>query len=294
MLPPQQLQPYVSGIDRHFGPFRGHPAVARIRELRDSHGFELGAAMRLALSLGEPPGLRERAPLDGPADPLDRRWRTPATRPFLEELRRFAADTRADAFFAAHQALYDSASTRLRRLAGTGLDLGWFEPFFGVSPPGELRIAPMLAMSRAAFGARVQPAGAPPERWIVVQHMRDDSAGVPTYPEEYGPTLAHEVIHPFVDLVGAYADHPGPAEHGERITGGDPDLHPTPDELLPTDARPANPLHGRNAASSVGSASEFQGQTSREVSPLTIIAPVPGDDALWFSTPGAILPYCPD
>lgn len=216
-LPPQQLQPYASEIDRHFGPFRGHPAVARIRELRDSQGFQFDAAIRLALNLGEPPELRERAPLDGPADPLDHRWRTPAARPLVEELRRFAADTRADAFFDAHQALYDSASARLRRLAGTGLDLGWFEPFFGVSPPGELRVAPMLAMSRAAFGARVQPAGAPPERWIVMQHMREDSAGISTFPEEYAALLAHEVIHPFVDLVGAYADSASFARSGPRL-----------------------------------------------------------------------------
>jgi hypothetical protein len=216
-LPPQQLQPYVSEIDRHFGPFRGHPAVARIRELRDSQGFDFDAAIRLALNLGEPPELRERAPLDAPADPLDHRWRTPAARPFVEELRRFAVDTRADAFFDSHQALYDSASARLRRLAETGLDLGWFEPFFGVSPPGELWIAPMPAMSRAAFGARVQPAGAFPERWIVMQHMREDSAGVPTYPEEYAAMLAHEVIHPFVDLVGAYADSAAFARSGPRL-----------------------------------------------------------------------------
>lgn len=216
-LPQQQLQPYVAEIDRHFGPFRDHPAVASVRELRDTQGFDYEGAIRLALSLSEPPELRERVPLDGPAADRDRRWRTPATRRFVEELRRFAEDSRADAFFDAHQALYDSAATRLQRLVDPRLELAWFEPFFGMPAPGELVIAPMLVMSRLLHGMRVEPAGAPAERWIIVQHAVADSAGVPTYPDENVPMLAHEVIHPFVDLVGAYADSAAFARSGSRL-----------------------------------------------------------------------------
>ena len=211
------LQPYVADIDRHFGPYRSHPAVTMARALADSQGFDFDVADRLALHLAPYPDLRPRVALERPgADAHDRAWRTPATARFVEALRRFAVDARADAFFAAHRALHDTLEARMRRAAAERLDLRWFPAYVGVTPPGAIAIAVNPAQSRGARGLRVAPDGAPPERWIVVLAMAPfDSAGVPTYADDFVAwILPHETLHPLVDLVGAYADSTAFARSG--------------------------------------------------------------------------------
>jgi Domain of unknown function (DUF4932) len=205
-----RLQPYSTEIDRHFGPFRKHPAIARVTAVRDSQGLYFDRVTSLAVSVTEPPSLLERVPFDQPPG----RCCTPATARLLTEIRRFAVDSRANDFFAAHRELYDSASARMRRMVERHANLGWFTPFFGTPAGDDFIIVPLLANSGTNFGPRVRPATGRAELYAILAHVTD-SAGFPTYDSSLVATLVHEFNHPFVNpLVDARrADFESSASH---------------------------------------------------------------------------------
>src|SRR5215210_6592868 len=61
-----KLQPYVSEIDRHFGPFREHEAIKRAAEMREKIGIGFDTVMFLAVHMNNPYDLQERVPFDAP------------------------------------------------------------------------------------------------------------------------------------------------------------------------------------------------------------------------------------
>src|SRR5688500_9962428 len=84
-----RFQPYIADIERHFGPLRTHPAIARVAVVRDSNGLYLDRITSLAVSVTDPPALLERIPFDQPSG----RCCTPASAHLLTDIRRFAADS---------------------------------------------------------------------------------------------------------------------------------------------------------------------------------------------------------
>jgi hypothetical protein len=104
---------YDADVQRQFGPFRDHEAVVLARDLHERREVTYSTVMRLAIALGPPPALEPRLPYDSILSNL-----VPGTemQRFVEALRRFAVETRADTFFGAQRARYDSAGRRLRTL----------------------------------------------------------------------------------------------------------------------------------------------------------------------------------
>jgi hypothetical protein len=195
-----RFQPYASDIARHFAPFRSHPAIARVAAVRDSHGLYFDRITSLAVSVTEPPALIERIPFNQPQG----RCCTPAVAQLLTDIRRFAIDSRANDFFAAHRELYDSAAVRMRRVVERHGNLAWFTPFFGAPAAEDFIIVPLLANSGTNFGPAVRPATGRSELYAIVAH-ETDSAGFPTYDSSLVATLVHEFNHPYVNpLVNAH------------------------------------------------------------------------------------------
>ena len=210
------LQPYVSEIDQHFGPHRGHRAVGLARELLES-GVDFSAVMTLAIHTSGFPELEQRVPLDAaegvlaqPGMSAAQRARFAAdVRRFLEAARDFISEVRADEFFSAHQTLYDSAGARMRRLIETHANPGWFDEFFGTPPSGDFIVVPLLATSEVNFGPVLPGIGVEPERYAIISTRNNavDSAGYPTYPPRLVRTLVHELNHSYVnELLAAHAD----------------------------------------------------------------------------------------
>lgn len=217
------LEPYVTDADRHFGPYRDHPAVARARELLEM-GVDYSAVMSIAVHLSDPYTLREKIAFDAPGGVLDRYGMAEPqrseflakVREFLEEARRFVADARARGFLEAHRPLYDAAGARLRRVVREHVDLTWFQRFFGVPPGGNVVVVPLLATSDVNFGPQLTGPGIRSERYAIlgVRNNGVDSLGLPLYEASMVRTLVHEINHSFVnDLLTA---------HGERFSESGP------------------------------------------------------------------------
>src|SRR5579862_1112995 len=95
-----RLPGYTEDIDRHFAPYKEHPAVAAARRLAASNKIGYDAVMSMAISLSAPPELKPLVPFT--ADVPDRRWGVETTETFLPLLRDFYRDSKFAAFSEAH------------------------------------------------------------------------------------------------------------------------------------------------------------------------------------------------
>src|SRR5258708_25993350 len=118
---------YAQAIEAHFASVRNHEAVRLARELRQSNGVSFDAVMILAIHAKDPYSLNERVDFDSPGLALDRRWKVPEARKFLDAARRFVIDSRFRDFVRSHQPLYDLTDGRLRALVAQRASLSWFD-----------------------------------------------------------------------------------------------------------------------------------------------------------------------
>jgi hypothetical protein len=190
------FEQYNADVARHFGPFRDHDAVSLARALRVSHGTGYSGVMSIAIRVSDPPELRERVPFDSVAG-----WPAPISemQRFIEAARRFAEDSRADAFFGAHRALFDSANARLRRPVERAGAFDWVGRFFGVPPDRDFVVVPLLANSETNFGPCMRLQGGRLECYSILGHSRTDSAGFPVYDDGLVATLVHELSHGYAN-----------------------------------------------------------------------------------------------
>jgi Domain of unknown function (DUF4932) len=194
-----RFKEYNADIERHFGPFRNHEAVALARGLHDRHRVFFASVIAIPIRLSDPPALRERVPFDSTG-----RWPGPpdTVRLFVEAARRFAVASQADSFFAAHRTLYDSVNARLRRPMERLADLPWLARFFGVPTDRDFVVVPMLANSGTNFASCMQPPDTRLACYSILGHEKTDSAGFPLYDDGFVGTLIHEAGHGFVNPLG--------------------------------------------------------------------------------------------
>jgi hypothetical protein len=209
---------YDADVRRQFGRFRHHQAVPLARDLHQTREVSYSTVMRLAIALGPPPTLATRLPYDSVLSGL-----VPGaeTQRFVEAFRRFVVDTRADSFFAAQRARYDSAGQRLRKLVDGQDIFSWATGFFGGGADRDFVVAPLLANSDGNFGPCVRPSRGPGaghlECWQILGHHDTDAAGFITFDRGVLITLVHEVSH-------SYAN-PLAREHRAELERSAPRVH---------------------------------------------------------------------
>ncbi|HYU27708.1 MAG TPA: DUF4932 domain-containing protein [Gemmatimonadales bacterium] len=196
---PTHLPQYSADIDQFFGPQRNHEAVTLARGLRERYGVSQSRVMAIPIRLTDPPELEERVPFDSVSG-----WPAPSaeTRRFVEAARRFAIDSRANDFFAAHRALYDAVNGRIRPALERAVDLAWFSPYFGIPSDQIFVVVPLLVAAEGNYGPCVQPPNGLRECYSIVGNTRPDSTGYPTYDAGMAGLLVHEFGHGFVNPLG--------------------------------------------------------------------------------------------
>ncbi len=129
---------YLAEVDRHFAPYRDHPAVAASRRVRQEAGIGFDAPMSLAVFLDD--DLRLIRPLSPWPEALDDRWRKVDVAAYLADVRRFAADSGFDAFFTGQRAYFAGVEDRFRALLRSGDPVAWFDRFFGARAGASYRL----------------------------------------------------------------------------------------------------------------------------------------------------------
>ena len=194
------VEPYLAQVDSAFAPYRADPVFAEINRLRHQYPIALSDIVSLAPQLTDPITFGERTPIDAPTSTLAPSWHGAAARPFLADARAFAKTARLAAFLKAHEAVFDSATARMKRLIDSRGHLDWFPRFYGEPSRGLFIVSPLVASSGGSFGADFYD-GATHERYAYLGVPGSDSAGYPTLSPETLPTVIHELSHSYVNHI---------------------------------------------------------------------------------------------
>ena len=190
---------YVADVDKHFGRFKGHAAVARVQSLRASRGISFNAPMSLAVYLTDAEKLGERVPLDPLPARVDERWTPADARAFLADLRAFIRDTGFVSFFKTHEPLYQSSVDRLNAVFREGRVVEWFDGFFGSRPGADFIIALGMLNGGASYGASARLKDGAEEIYSILGVWTMDEKGLPKFDKGILSTIAHEFCHSYTN-----------------------------------------------------------------------------------------------
>jgi uncharacterized protein DUF4932 len=209
---------YVADVDRVFGPFADHPAIAATRALRERHHISFDAPIELAIHLDDALQLRAAGPLD------DKRWTGVDLAAYAAQLRTFAVDTHLDAFMAAHAAHYRAIEAALRTRIDAEDPIGWFDTQFGSRERARYIVVPGMLEGGANYGPHIELADGTLEMYQVLGLGNVDAHGMPAIDDEMIATLIHEMAHSYINPVFA--------KHRERLAHAAQQLFPRVAEKL--------------------------------------------------------------
>ena len=190
---------YTDRIEEHFGRYRSHELIGFVQSIIRDNGISYDAVASMAAHLGEELNLRT----DVAPGSLERRWSGVDKDRFTELLKKFAAETRFDEFFAGNAEMYAEASRRFM-LVCEAVDLDWYAKFFGVEPKGNFIIINGLGVGLQNYGFSVKRADGGEEIYAVMGAWSVDGEGMAVFPmEDYIPVLLHEFNHSFVNHLTA-------------------------------------------------------------------------------------------
>jgi hypothetical protein len=193
------LPPYCADVDQYFAPFKDDETVRLARELNETRGINYDAVMTFAIYIKDVDSLAERVPFDGPHISLKERWRTEDAQRFAASLRGFVARTKFRQFLDNHAAIYETTTTRLRKLVDSQADLSWFDKFFGAKPDARFIIIPGLVNGGANYGPHLQAEDSREEMYAILGVWQVDSEKLPLFDKNYVPNLVHEFTHSYVN-----------------------------------------------------------------------------------------------
>jgi hypothetical protein len=190
--------PYADEVEKHFGPFKDHPVVKLAAQLRESDKIGFDAVMSFAVHL-KSGALVPKIPFDAATASLDRHWKPAAAARFLAALKQFAADSKAEAFFAAHQDYYQKAAERLNVPLSSRPYRAWLDSFFGARPGAQFSALVGLLNGGANYGVSVHYPDGKLEILPVIGADKFDDRGLPVFDSSANPLIVHEFCHTYTN-----------------------------------------------------------------------------------------------
>ncbi|MED9801196.1 MAG: DUF4932 domain-containing protein [Prevotella sp.] len=196
---------YIKDIDSCFKDYTEHPAVLRMKELRNTYGIAYDAVMSMALHLrkdGENFSL-----VTEETSTLDARWDKVDKAKFLGLLADFYRDSRFHLFFERHQEVYEKGIRAYDEEVARHLDINWYESFYGNKPEERYAVIIGFCNGHGNYGVNRHAKGKEKEVFAIVGYSVDQK-NQPQYSKEYLSTLVHEFNHSFVNSLLDGRKHP--------------------------------------------------------------------------------------
>ena len=192
---------YVEDVEKHFGPFKEHPAVKYAAELRETRGVSYDAVMAMGIHTTDTVTLGERVPFSPKPKTLDDRWTIEGARKFLVLARDFVKDTGFNEFYAAHKPLYEVSARRLQDLLDKNARLEWFDSFFGPAKAADFNVVLGMLNGGGSYGPRVALPDGREAIYSVIGVWKTDAQGTPVFPQGTVSTVVHEFTHSYTNPV---------------------------------------------------------------------------------------------
>ena len=128
---------YTKDTEAWLAPYKQHPAVAYMKDLRSKYNIGYDAVMTMAINL-ETDG--KKVTMTGEKLNLGNRWQNIKIDTFLVHLNQFYADTRFHDFYTQHQSFYESVLRTYEHNVMHYFHQDWYPRFYGTEPTERFRI----------------------------------------------------------------------------------------------------------------------------------------------------------
>ena len=190
------VRAYTDSLDAWFAPYRDHPAVAYLRELRKQQGVSYNAVPIMGVYLSEPPRLRARLPLT--ATQPEARWGVKSGKKFIRLLRRFYRDTRCEEFFERQDTLFATVERSFQQVFSE-IDMEWFGRFFGVQCSDGMVPIVGMGFGGGNYGGRILYPDSTVDNYAFMGSW-SLWEGQPMFDAElFKRTIVHEFCHSFIN-----------------------------------------------------------------------------------------------
>ena len=177
--------------------YKQHPAVAYMKDLRSKYNIGYDAVMTMAINL-ETDG--KKVTMTGEKLNLGNRWQNIKIDTFLVHLNQFYADTRFHDFYTQHQSFYESVLRTYEHNVMHYFHQDWYPRFYGTEPTERFRIVIGFTNGGGNYGPSRQLTGQPKEVFAICGYSIDEKTGKAfENGMDYAATLIHEFNHSFVN-----------------------------------------------------------------------------------------------
>jgi len=204
-----QVKSYISDIDDYFAPFKEHPLIRYVKEIREKDEVAYDAVSGITFQLVIRGNHIDLSPQSDKAAFLqsEPRWKNESMDKFIKLLNHFYKETKFKVFFSRHQDLYSTAENRFDGLLQT-IHEEWFQSFYG-EPLGNPAIYLSLCNGSSNYSMNAYSKDNSSNYGIVIGCSRVDKDGIPNfilaYSEDNKPyydnkkirVIIHEFSHHF-------------------------------------------------------------------------------------------------
>ncbi|MFC1781825.1 DUF4932 domain-containing protein, partial [Planctomycetota bacterium] len=146
---------------------------------------------------------------------LDGRWKKQETMEFLEQLRKFATETKFNEFFKNHSELYETGIRSCQAVMAQHDLETWLAEFFGIEEMGDMKLVLGFLNGPSNYGPGFT-AGKTHEKYAIIGMSLPDADGNPVFSSRKLEIVAHEFCHSFSNpVVEKYIEQLRPA--GEKL-----------------------------------------------------------------------------
>lgn len=190
---------YVAAIEQHFGPYKNHPAVAYMRQVRTQRSIGYDAVMSYAIQLSPAPALKPLVPFSKHLP--DSRWTAQDADKLTTLVQQFYRDAHCADFFRQQQRRYRLAESRFAQVTRQ-VDIPWFSRFYGQLPTQQFEVVVAVGNGGGNFGPHLRVGNGPERVYAIMGTWSVDSTGEAQYPAaSYLPIVIHEFNHSFANAL---------------------------------------------------------------------------------------------
>ncbi|MDR0231255.1 MAG: DUF4932 domain-containing protein [Dysgonamonadaceae bacterium] len=190
-----EVMNYVADIDDYFAPYKSHPLIRYVKEIRErdlvAYNAVSGTIEFLEIKNGQIK-LSPHADLNCLTE--DPRWTKETFLTYIKLLNRFYKDSRFRAFFNKHKVLYAETEKRFDNFL-YNIHAEWFDNFFGQSLEAPLIYVSLTNGTSNYGGAAPCLDNILPYGSIIIGCSIVDSKGIPIFDEEINYGLLYTIIH---------------------------------------------------------------------------------------------------
>ena len=190
---------YSKAINKHFSPFKNHPFIQHLKELKPKLDETYWDIPAVAAHLSQPPKLEPLMAFDDVSNVDDWESRELFNAKFVKLLQQFYRDAKAEKFFKSQESYYKSVNQAYEK-QGVKLNKQWINKFFGLKTTEDYFAITALGMRSGAY-MRVNFANNYRHTFTIFEMTSFDNQGIPTtFKNPYIPRMMlHEYVHAFTN-----------------------------------------------------------------------------------------------